>query len=1013
MSQSKVFSRFHQSTVQTKTTMIASRTRNRTIGKRAIHGLASTTKASNNHCAVFTSAPSSLVLECNAGASFLCTLPLSRFEHNSMAVPRGRRFSTRSKGSGKSVTLESTKGTINGILTRLEHMGNAGTRSADTLVLKDLLEEARSVLDMITFAVKQGQINPSGKHGKGVSDVMDRILRSYRRISTLSAMGGNDPLPCFEYCREALDTMVDWNLNFRHSHYGHAIVVANQEERWEDSANLFFEKIDPGAANNPVYVSKSEPEGLYAIARLAQQENSAVAELVFDAVLQLSMVSPQDQKSYILAAGTALGKAGEWEAAVEFLNSSYSAMQLGEPLISSVMHACLLSGRPDEALKIYEKKFGKVGEKSIAEEWQWGGNQDTADPLTADLLMRASVARSGLSTMALKLFQDTIKQGWTISSEALLGVLEACENDDDMESSLMVMERILNNFSNDSWLVPGSELSIPDQNSEDGKRLSGGAVGTYWLPQMSSHFACVLRCCNSQSSFGTGMYYLQKGVTMIEQSSRTLDLHRKTQDSTAGMLSSFEHKEELLTPMVVALCGMRCYDDAVQIFDSLGNDEFHRDTTFLREYAVSEREKNGKLILGNPWASASRHIRRLLSVLHFVRESEGRLTKADESKVLKCLAMAMQSCTSAHHSDLSLRLLSSVATSLQEYSGAIARDNESLGWRNLELESDFLSAEIIRALGYSNDPLDAIDVFHSLLSHQTKDKSKWPLSCSAGISVLVKLGRGDEAFAIFGELDHSSLPPDCLVQIGKYLLSEEKTQELGEIYTSALKNGNLSDELTIMTMSSIVKAKMDNRVRILRAMVDDNAKYFGIDRESWTRTRYWQVKKALGFFNARLLMWWNDAETCHLDELEFAIAESKVRKSEGLKVRNDAARTIVNSARLFDESTIPHDSFRWKNFVPRSKAEFVVLLLNLLEECESTPIIYDPYFVDSVVAAMRNLDANKDCVDFIKVVLDRDVRLQKSTLARALEAATIEQARAVVDDIRMLMPEISQEKSKF
>jgi hypothetical protein len=383
------------------------------------------------------------------------------------------------------------------------------------------------------------------------------------------------------------------------------------------------------------------------------------------------------------------------------------------------------------------------------------------------------------------------------------------------------------------------------------------------------------------------------------------------------------------------------------------------------------------------------------------------LTKTDESKIFRGLAVAMQSCTSAHQPDLSLRLLSHVADSLRRIRGYDLTNNEKNDWSDLELVHDGLTAEIIHALVWSNNLVDAVDLFRVIVDQEPSKLSQWRSSCSAGLSALVKLGRGDEAVKIFNELPMTALSPDCYIQIGKHLLSTENTKELGDLYSTALNSGHLSDELTLMTMTAVVRSKPNNRVRVLRVMVDDNAKFLGIDRDAWMRARYWQVKKALGFLNARLLMWWNDPETCHLDELEFAISECKTRTAQGLKVRNDAVRAIVNHARLFNESSIPRDSSRWKYFLPRTKDEFIMLVLGIVQECESSPIINDPWFIESVVSALRNLDGNKECVTFVTTVLDRGIRVEKSTLSRALEAATLAQAPALASDLRMLMSEVS------
>ncbi len=924
--------------------------------------------------------------------------------------PNTRQSSTSNSSRKRNVvTLQSTSSDMENILHRIKKMELSSTKDDVT----NLMDDVRNVMDSLIFAVKNGQLNPSGKHGKGISDIIERILRAYHRISHLS----HHVTPCFDNCQEALDALQFWNLNCQNSHYNHIIAVANKEQRWKEAANLFFKQIDPEAAFNPVPVSISDPQGLYAVVRLAQQEESAVADLVFDAVMQLSMVSPQDQSTYVLAAGTALGKAGEWESAREFLNTSYSASQLGQPLISSVMQACLLSEKPEEALSIFEHKIGSADKQSIAKEWQWGGNADTLDPVVRDLVMRASWARDGGSTLALQLFHDTLEEGVTISDDALLGILKACEHDRNLEGCLSVFNCILDDVSSDNWIVPGLELAIYDRESDGAKLLSNGTVASRWLPEMSHHLASILRTCNSVSSFGTGLFYIRRLDLAMHESnveSTTLTIHDITpsksiaQSLTKSVLN-FKGKSELFIPIMTSLCGLRCYDDALRFYDFLGDVALLEDqnldpTSIIRDYIRSEMAKNGQTIIGNPWISADRHIHRVTSALHVVRKTK--LTKEERRKILKGLAAAMQCCTNAHQPDLSLRLLSFVAKDLQPDSSQGRRflGDEKQSWREMITVDDSLTAEIIHSLGWTNNLMDAVEIFQSVLRQEAHRLSKWRSTCSAGLLALAKLGRGNEAFEIFQEMDKTKLSAECYNGIGKHLYQTGNTKELGILYNLALNSGNLSEDLSLMTMAAVSKSKIDNRVRVLRAMVDDNATYVGVSREKWMETRYWNVRRELGFKNARILMWWNNAETCHLDELNFAITDFNSRKREGLRVRNDVLRVIVNNARRFSPRDIPDDFSNW-NLVPRTREQWTELLLKVIEESSSSPISYDASFIDGIVAALRHIGATSECVAYFSAVLNRDVRVQTSTLTNALEAATVEDAVRLASDIRMFILE--------
>lgn len=935
-------------------------------------------------------------------------------QHQPSASKQSLRSRTIGSRERKHVELQTIRAELNDILDRLTS-GNAVINHDQATVIA---QQVHNVMDSLASAVESGDLNPSGKHGKEISTSIERILRAYHHLSQVISTDSNG-IPCFQYCKRAFDALKTWNLNRQHSHYDHYIAVANKEERWKEATDVFYQQIDPGAAYNPVRVSIADPQGLYAVARLAQEAKSSVADLVFDAVMQLSMVSPQDQSTYILAAGTALGKTGEWEAALEFIDNSYAFNQLGQTLVSSVMQACLLSGKPDAALSVFEAKVAGVDHKKLANEWQWGGNPHTIDPLMRDLVMRASWGRQEGSSSALQFFHDSVAEGLTISDDALLGVLRACERDGNVEGCLSVLDCILQNASRDNWIVPGLELNICECETDDAARLSNGTTAYRWLPTMSQQLACALRTFNAVSNFGTGMFYLTR-LHMAMDASNSAHSTSMVQDAVSprtmvnflsNTLSSFHSHDELIGPTVAALCGLRCYDDAAQLLDRLhqfaSTEEQATKIALLREYVRTESAKNGNTIIGNSWTNADRHIQRLTYALQIIRETNYKVTVTERNQLLKCLAVAMQACTSAHQADLSLRLSSFVANDLQRNRSTndnLLRSRES-SWSGLLTVNDALTAEIIHSLVWNNRLLEAVEIFQSVLAQESSRLGKWRSTCSAGLLVLIKIGRGQEAFELFQAMDTNIFSPSCFSAIGRHLLTTNNTEKLTSFYKLALDSGRLSDDLTLLTMRAVAESKIDNRVRVLRTIVDDNAKYVGTSREKWMEARYWNIKRELGFSRARLLMWWNDPETCHLDELDFALSEFYLRCGTNLKVRNDVLRVLVNNARSFDlSSMLPDDTVRWKH-IPRTRESWTELLEQIVEECESSPISYDADFIDSVVAAFRNVDANDQCVKYITKIIDRPVDLHRSTLTEALKASTVQHAMGLASDIRMLMAE--------
>jgi hypothetical protein len=257
------------------------------------------------------------------------------------------------------------------------------------------------------------------------------------------------------------------------------------------------------------------------------------------------------------------------------------------------MQTCLLSGKPEEALRVFDDKLGGMGSQSIAEEWQWGGDRDVLDPLARDLVMRAAYARVGASSLALELFRDCLNEGVTVSYDALLGILRACERDRNMEGSLVVFDCILDNANSGDWIVPSSELVIEDREVYGSSGKSYGHLPSRWLPEMSEHLASVIRTCNSVSSFGTGLFHLRRADLAMEVSSLPAtprDLAQRTPmvQSLVQTFSKMKSEDSLIVPVVVSLCGLRCYHDALELFDHLEREAHIPDSrqfSMMRKYA--------------------------------------------------------------------------------------------------------------------------------------------------------------------------------------------------------------------------------------------------------------------------------------------------------------------------------------------------------------------------------------------------------------------------------------------
>ena len=1001
-----------------------------------------------------------------------------------------------------------------------------------------VFREAGDFFDALVRSVDKGVLSPSRKHGKDLSQLAECLLyvcsQQHPHVNiendndNTAAVDANEVMGAVQKLLRVLE--VDWNLDVSHRHYEQAIVAACNCGDWKVASDLFEKQIDPNAGGSPVLLSVENPLALFAMTQRYQQQQqgqqiqiqnsessameedtinhapSMVAEHVMDAVQRLVMVSPQDQNTYVLAAGNALGHAGCWKELHEYRKSSFLSDQYGTPLLAAVIQACLLCDEHGAALSILVEEgilspsilgshhrnnddnevdsFSAAHQSdnnnnnnnnNLEEEWQWGGARDRMDPLIRDLAMQVIGGASALVTndvgsmgvgsnedskLALELFRTSREEGVTISQEALLGVVEACERDKDWRGALSVLRTVLeeeeanlehfhnsNNKGNNTkhhqittpWIVSSDRLSIAERDQPggasdvvEGEKNRARTV----LSDLGPVLASVMRNCNSSSNFGISLFGLRLFQSQLFRSLSAIDNDSSTPEEEIGqMLSKMNNNnihdhEEILVASMVALSGLRCHKNAMNLYETTtmttGEGESNA-ASLVYQYASLNQKRHGTSVLGNPWLSAHHHINKLTTASGLVRtilrmekkdsdagtSSNGGLQLQERQRegTEEILSRAMNSCTNAHQPELSLYLLEWMDDSVfsqQETTRAwLAHNNNSensIGVNDTTgLYGDSVTAETILALRWTKDLRGAIEMFEGILEkHAEDDLVRWRKTIVAGLTAMVASGRGNDAVKIFGVLDGDTRSTACYTTIGRHLSKVKDWKEIIELYRDATEEGYSSEELGLLAMLAVTSTKVDNRLRILRAIVDDCASGVGLDRKRWTMVKYWQLKRTLGFYHTRLLMWWNDEDRARLDELNLAIKEFYNEKSNGMRPKNDVVRAIFAGARIHNSLGLEAEGGYEK--VPRSKDHWADLLGEILHTVDESTVRYDPNFVDSVVKAYKSLGKSKECLAYISDVLQVDgTRIRRVTLEIVLEAAEAEKAFGMINDIEMLL----------
>ena len=673
------------------------------------------------------------------------------------------------------------------------------------------------------------------------------------------------------------------------------------------------------------------------------------------------------------------------------------------------MQACLLSDRPDEAWKVFENRINNSGTMTSFE-WQWGGGRDKMDPLSRDLAMRAMGAKDGMSSMALDYFHQINQEDVSISFEALCGVLQACEQDKDWMGGLSVLYEIIKNDKKPNWIVDGSKLHIGDCFHEDQSLEANNSEE--WLNRMGPLISSLMMSCVSTSNFGVALFIVELMDLCIGTQNQVRDTenngkNQPIEEATISLLSKLDSSGDVLLAAMTSLCGLRCYENAINLFERANVSPNRRiqengglPSNLLRvyEYAQAERLRYGTVQNENPWKKAAKETKVLINKIRVFSKAKNAATTEEMDEMYASLATAMKACTYLRQSQLSLILYSWTKERLSNVH--LTRVKRLKGHSdNFAMKSDLLYSEVISANGWSNNLLKAIDLFEYLLSSSSDDMEKWRHSCNAGLIALVANGQGDVAFGIFSALDQSALTSEIYVTIGKVLAKEKRWKDLGILYDSAVSKGFLSEELSILAMEAIVSSEVDNRLRALRTIIESTAKNAGMDSEAWLKSNYWHIKKALGFRHARLLMWWNDPKTCDFDELEFSLQEFYECKAENRKHRHEVIRAILYNAKKF---AIPEENSSYK-MVPRSAIDWSMLLQAVATEMQTSSMRLDHRFIDDMVLAYLAIGLRKECVDFLRDALNNGARVSKRALLRSLEVADQDVSNGLTEDLEMML----------
>jgi len=795
--------------------------------------------------------------------------------------------------------------------------------------------------------------------------------------------------------------------------------------------------------------------GLYAIARLAQQQHqpphgsinekngnddigsqfSLAAERVFDAAISMSMVSPQSEEAYILAAGSALGRAGEYRGCIEFLNSSYHSSRLGQSLVASVMHACVMNGQYKEASDVYTNCL--KGPLVSGSEWQWGGGYHTIHPVVRDLALVAmgQTKQEGNSQPAVDLLQQSISDEVPVTIEAIRGVLLACEMDNEWKKAGDILEDILVPINNVKTFTIARDITViiertnnitvshTDVQQHDYEIIGRG-------PLVDEHMlASVMRTCAASREFGMGMLYSR------------LYHHAKGTELTHVSIES----ESLLAATMVSLCGLHCFRDAAELYNTTRANIIANDDTNMNETSdASECYEFIQFVLEKPndeqnhaWIRAQRLIDKTILLM-----KEPTYIAADSQ--LEFIAKMVRSCTYAEQPGTGYHLArkfaayqlyrqegesESVAAKLKSYFG-LGANSESHENTNNSIESILASTDSLlsatmhahRKMNQNQDALDRFfwkmdEVHNSTGGSASWTNSHWSQSTNEALLALIEEDRLEEAEHIFDEMDDLARTPDTFLLMANSLYARKQWKQMIDSHQAAAKAGCLTEEHAMKTLEAIVQWKQHNgsiKMRLIRAVIKDVSQVMGVLPNEWLISNYWKVKRAVNKDYIRLLLNLEYSDNLQEIELRISLKQFDEAKELGLAVKNDVLRCMVRNAGSrqrngnFDGNPVPEArEIREREAQTKDRFDAIDIVGQAVLAARGTSFWNDLVFIDTVAIAFRSLKGNTECIEFVKDVIASGIQPNPRSLEHAHLAAKDLGDSEAFEEFTFLLEEVS------
>ncbi|KAL7498774.1 hypothetical protein ACHAWT_008784 [Skeletonema menzelii] len=877
----------------------------------------------------------------------------------------------------------------------------------------ELCNDAANLISCIKHSIADGKIRGlGGKDAYLLSELLGRAMLIFSETppprGTHSRGRAQQPSPIdhdktasvspYEACLGVMDMLRSLNLDILSSHYACTIRAACHEARWEEASTVFLNQINgnDGGDSNDVITGGFSPinptlgwdqpleVGLYAVARdawykslLAEQQQQAVSidspsKQVFDAAMKMCMISPSEQDRYVLAAGLALGRAGLWSECLDLATEPASISTYGPSITAAAMLACIESSRYTEAIEAFD--YFMSGSQSVASEWQWsGGNITAVEPICRDLALQAmgNVSRGGYSEEARSMFGVIMEEGSPLSCDGLIGLMHTLENDGNWKESVQVLDRFMaSNFNGEGpkWRIVPNVVQLQKDSAND-ELASETEVNNVCEEMLAS----VMRVCNNEGHFGLAAVLCTVTDKLCHESNGCVNL-TNGEDAVQGILASTLKSNSVFEAYTHSLYGLGCKRIAERLIKE-------SDDADIEKIVSIPKRMRQNIPKAESWIQAAKSIENLLEAKNAIQVEHKDLCPESYFLFERGLSRAMEYCNDSNQPSAALYLFHNAARTLRNKKDQHLTDrfksflgmgkqtnqnpreeiftDEAFDFSGIEFTDSILVA-IINAYIKLGRPDQALSTYNDAIS-QLESPNLMRQSSNSILEVLLEIDV-DECVK---SLDNRSSTPATFITIAKHLAANGVWHEIGEIYNHARRAGCVSEELGFIAMQAVNESELaDGKIVVCRKIAEDVANTIGIDKDEWITSRYWEIKRYVGYHYARLLMNWNDPSTSKKSELVFAIKEMRSCSKQGTLTKNAPLMFIAQQGDLY--STDKKNASGKKSLSDRERRSVVNLILEACVEADRSNLLQKHTFTAHVARSLRKMNANKECIKIVR-----------------------------------------------